>query len=166
MILNHTTLTNYFSTLATNLKDISSFFRMDMVEIQGAFRSSATFPCMVSESHEGNFNNSNAMQSVNTITFAFTIFTKPAKADFDDQNTKLGDAEDIGLKIIARMRHDAATPSHLLYNKFKVTNVQYAKVGPTFNEQLYGYRFIGTIQGHEPLVVNPDDWNDAPTICN
>lgn len=166
MNLNHTTLTNYFQQLATNLKDINSFFRMDMVEIQGAFRSTATFPCMVSESHEGNFNNSTIMQSVNTITFAFTIFTKPAKADFDDQNLKLGDAETIGLKIIARMRHDATIPNHILYNKFKVETLQYAKIGPTFNEQLYGYRFIGTIRGHEPLVVNPADWNDVPSICN
>lgn len=165
MTINHTTLTNYFESLANNLNDISSFFRMDLTEIQGAFRSKATFPCMVTESHEGNFGNSNTMQSINIITWAFTIFTKPAKSDHDDQNIKLGDAEDIGLKILARMRHDAATPGHLIYNKFKVENVVYAKVGPTFNEQLYGYRFIGTIQGHEPLIVNPDDWADTPTIC-
>lgn len=166
MTLNHLILVNYFSQLATNLKDIKSFFRMDLTEIQGAFRSTATFPCMVTESHEGDFGSSNPMSSINNITFAFTIYTKPLKADYQDQNTQLATAEEIGLKILARMRHDAATPGHILYNKFLIENVTYAKVGPIFTEQLYGYRFMGTIKGTEPLIVNPADWNDSPTICS
>lgn len=165
MIINHQTLVNYFSQLASNLNDVQSFFRMDLTEIMGAFRSTANFPCMVIESHEGDFSDSNTMQSVYNITWAFTIYTKPKKADYDSQNAQLSTAEEIGLKILARMRHDATQPAHLLYNRFKIENVSCAKVGPVFNEQLYGYRFIGTIKLHQPLTVNPADWGDNPTIC-
>jgi len=165
MIINHQQLVNYFSQLASNLNDINSFFRMDLTEIMGSFRSSAEFPCMVIESHEGDFGDSNRMQSVYNITWAFTIYTKPLKADYTDQNLKLSTAEEIGIKLLARMRHDATLPSHILYNRFKIENVTCAKVGPVFNEQLYGYRFLGSIKVHQPLTVNTDDWADSPTPC-
>lgn len=159
-------MVDYFEQIATNLKDLNGFFRMDLVEIQGSFRSNAQFKCLVLESHEGNFESSNTQQSVNDRTFAFTIYDKPRKNDFDDQNLKLSECEAAGLKVIARMRHDAFQPNHFLYNKFFVETVSYAKVGPVFTEGLYGYRFIGSIKGHESLKLNPTDWNDDPTVCN
>lgn len=165
MAVNHQTLVDYFSNIADTLNDINGFFRMDLTEIQGAFRSTVEFPCLVIESHDGDFGNSNVMQSVNNRTFAFTVYTNPEYQDYDDQNLKLASAEDIGIKILARMRHDATVKNHILHNKFKVETVTYAKVGPIFNEQLYGYRFIGGIQLTEPLTVNPADWSDNPTIC-
>lgn len=166
MILNHSILVNYFKQLATNLNDLDGFFRMDLKEILDSFRSLDNFPCMVVESHEGDFSNSNTQQSVNTITWAFTIYTNPQHDDYNEINTKLTTAEEIGIKILARMRHDATQPNHVLFRRFKLEDVAYSKIGPVFNEHLYGYRFTGQITIHEPLTINPEDWADTPTTCN
>lgn len=165
MDINHKIITDYFEYLAANHKSIASYFRMDLTEIQGAFRSTANVPCLVLESHEGDLSASSRQQTVNDRTFAFTIYTKPRHGDYDEQNQKLSDAETIGLSIIARMKHDATLPAHFLYNKFLVETVSYAKVGPVFNERLYGYRFVGSIMGNEPLKVDVNDWLDAPVLC-
>jgi len=164
-IINHTVLTAYFKNIATHLVGINDFFRMDLTEIQGAFRSTATFPCLVIEAHEGDYGDSNTMQTVNNRTFAFTVYTKPQTGDYEDQDNCLNISETLGKKILARMRHDAKTPEHFLHNNFKVEECSYAKVGPIFNERLYGYRFIGNISAHEPLIVNPLDWTDVPVVC-
>ncbi len=165
MDIDHNILVTYFKYLADNYILLKGFFRMDLTEIQGAFRSKADFPCMVLESHEGDLGKSSKQSTVNDRTFAFTIYTKPKKADYDNQNEKLALAEQIGLAIIARMKHDATVKDHLIYNKFLVADVSYAKVGPVFNEQLYGYRFIGSIAGAEPLKYNKEDWLDNPDKC-
>jgi len=163
--INHSVLVAYFKYLADNLIGVNDFFRMNLMEIQGAFRSTAKFPCLVIEAHDGDYSGSNVMQSVNDRTFAFTVYAKPKKDDFDDQDTQLTLSEILGKKILARMRHDATLSSHFLYNHFKASNVSYSKVGPIFNEKLYGYRFVGSITAPEPLIVNPADWEDSPVIC-
>lgn len=165
MDVNHLIIVDYFQALAANHKAINGFFRMDLTEIQGAFRSSAKFPCLVLESHEGDLSGSSYQSTTNDRTFAFTIYTKPKAGDFMQQNQYLSEAEQLGLSVIARMKHDATLPAHFTYNKFKVETVSYAKVGPVFNERLYGYRFIGSIAGAEPLKYDPVDWDDNPTKC-
>jgi len=163
--INHSVLEAYFKQIAANLKGINDYFRMDLTEITGAFRSSANFPCLLAESHESDLGDSSIQQTINNRTFAFTVYFKPAKKDYDDQNLKLTESEIFGYKIIARMKHDSTIKGHFLYNHFKVENVTNHKVGPVFNEKLYGYRFVGSIKAHQPLKVNPADWEDNPTIC-
>ena len=161
----HATIINYFAELNAKLKDFpeKSFFRMDLMEITGAFRSGINFPAMTVESPDieadGSINN-----SVIGRVFAFTVYVNPTQGDFDGQNSKLDQAERIGWKLIARMRHDARDPNHFLYNKFQVNEVRATKVGPIFTEQLHGYRFTGTIKGTESLKVDPADWSDNP-VC-
>ena len=164
-IINHSILTAYFKYLATNLIGVNDFFRMDLTEIQGAFRSTAAMPCLVIEAHEGDYGDSNLMQSVNNRSFAFTVYTKPKTGDYEDQDIQLTLSESLGKKIAARMRHDSFLKTHFLYNNFNVSSIKYHKIGPVFNEKLYGYRFTGELNAHEPLIVNPDDWADTPVIC-
>lgn len=166
MATTHAIIVNYFSNIADTLIDLKSFYRMDLTEIQGAFRNNKVTPTLVLESHEADLGDSNVMQTVKNISFAFTIYILPKTGDYDDQNAKLDESEIIGLKVIARMRHDATIPGHFLYNKFKSAEVNYSKVGPVFNEELYGFRFSGNIKAPDPLIVNPTDWTDNPTICN
>ena len=139
---------------------------MDLAEIKGAFRSDADLPCLVVESHEGDWDKSKPNQSVNDRAFAFTVYYDPENGNFDEQNDMLGLSEAMGFKIIARMRHDATIKGHILYNKFKVESVRNHKVGPVFNEQLYGYRFTGEISGAQPLIVSADDWTDIDAVCS
>ena len=164
-MINHSSIVAYFKAIAENLVGVNGFFRMDLTEIQGSFRSTANFPCLVIESHEGDLGDSNLMSSVNDRTFAFTIFLNPKNDDYDSQNEFLNTSEELGLKVIARMRHDARVPDHLLNNAFKASDVTYSKVGPLFQEALYGYRFVGSFSKHQPLKVVPADWDDIDAIC-
>ena len=130
--ITHSTIIDYFKNLSENLKDVKDFFRMDLIEIQSSFRSDADFPCLVVESHENDFSSSKINQTVNDRTFAFTVFYNPEKGNYDEQNTMLDLSEKMGLKIIARMKHDASLPEHILFNRFKQESVRSHKVGPLF----------------------------------
>jgi hypothetical protein len=164
--ISHNIIINYFKEIQENLNGLNDFFRMDLAEIKGAFRSDADFPCLVVESHESDFDKSKHHQTVNDRTFAFTIYYNPENGDFDEQNEMLDSSEAMGLKVIARMKHDAADKTHFLFNKFKVSSVGCHKVGPVFNEKLYGYRFSGEILDNDALIIDPADWTDIDEVCS
>ncbi|MAF36840.1 hypothetical protein CL622_07015 [archaeon] len=164
--MTHLEYINYMQSLADNLNGLNDFFRIDLTEIRQGFRSGVQMPCMALESYEGDFSQSSIQQSVNIRTWAFTIFDNPANRDFNDQNQKLSGVEQLGLKILARMRKDSLTPGHILHNLFYVEDCRYSKVGPLFTEKLYGYRFVGQFLMHQPLTVNPEDWQDIDTVCS
>ncbi len=165
--LTHKIVVDFFENINLQLKDFSenSFFRMDLDELFGAFRSGINFPAMSIESPEGDGSKSLPENSVIGRFFAFTIWQRPQKGNFDQQNIMLDECERIGLKIIARMRYESKKPDSILYNKFKASSVSWKQYGPLFNEKLYGYRFQGTFEGNESLKLNPDDWNDIATNC-
>ena len=165
-MINHSSIVAYFKYLSDNLIGVNDFFRADLTELMGAFRSTAKFPCLVLESHENDLGESSIMENVNDRNFAFTIFTKPKRGNYDDQNDKLTLSEELGFKIIARMRHDATIQGHLIHRAFKVESVKAFKVGPVSNEELYGYRFTGTFVKARSLKVDATDWKDNPTICS
>ncbi|QQV91394.1 hypothetical protein Leef1_3 [Polaribacter phage Leef_1] len=164
--ISHNSIIAYFKDLQEKLIGLEDFFRIDLAEIKGAFRSDASFPCLVVESHESDLGKSKPNQSVNDRTFAFTVYFNPENGNFDEQNEMLDLSEAFGYKIIARMRHDATIKNHILFNRFKVSEVKNHKVGPVFNERLYGYRFTGEITAQQPLIVSPDDWTDIDLICS
>lgn len=163
--ITHSIIVNYFSDLQKKLNGLEDFFRMDLTEIQGAFRSDADFPCLVVESHQSDLGKSQINHSVNDRSFAFTVFLNPEIGNYSEQNEMLDISEELGFKIIARMRYDATKPDHFLFNRFKVSSVQNQKVGPLFNEHLYGYRFTGEITAAQSLIVNTEDWTDIDEVC-
>lgn len=165
--MTHKTLIDYFESLNTLLVDFgeNSFFRMDLSEITGAFRSGITFPAMAVESPDGDLEDTSNNNSVLGKDFAFTVYKKPTSGNYEEQNQFLDDCETIGLKIIARMRYDAMDNDHFLYNRFDPSTVNYIKVGPIFNENLFGYRFTGKIKGSKSLQINPEDWSDLNSPC-
>lgn len=163
----HKPIVDYFESLNENLIDFNenSFFRMDLDELFGAFRSGITFPCMTTESPEGDAGDSTLSNSVIGRFWAFTIYQNPERGNAQQLNQMLDECEQIGLKIVSRMRLDARNPEHLLYNKFKVASVKWVKVGPVFTENLYGYRFSGEFKDNEALTVKAEDWIDLDTVC-
>lgn len=163
--ISHNSIIAYFKEIQENLIGLEDFFRMDLSEIKGAFRSDANFPCLVVESHESDLGKSKHNQSVNDRSFAFTVYFNPESGNYEEQNQMLDLSEAYGYKIIARMRHDASIKGHILFNRFKVSEVKNHKVGPVFNERLYGYRFTGEITAAQPLIVSPDDWVDIDVVC-
>tara|TARA_R110002050_G_scaffold102910_1_gene211835 strand:+ start:169 stop:666 length:498 start_codon:yes stop_codon:yes gene_type:complete len=165
--MTHKPIIEYLENLNEKLVDFSenSFFRMDLAEITGAFRKGITFPAMTVESPEGDGEGSTKNNSAINRTCAFTVWEKPQTGNFAAQTEKIDDCEKIGLKLIARMRLDCANPESPLFNKFDVASVRFIKIGPIFNEGLYGYRFTFNIAGSESLKVDPADWSDIEEVC-
>ncbi len=163
----HKPILDYFKSLNAAAVDFAenSFFRMDLSEINGAFRSGITFPCMAVESPEGEAGDSGITNSVMGRIFAFTIYMNPQLNNHEQQNEFLDTCERIGLKILSRMKHDATQPGHLLYDRFELSSCNHLKIGPVFTEMLYGYRFTGIIKGSESFKVVAADWNDLDTVC-
>jgi len=163
----HKPIIDYFESLNKNLKDFpeKSFFRMDLEEITGSFRSGINFPAMVVESPEGDTEGSSIHSSKVNRTFYFSIYQKCRAGNFEQQNEILDECERIGLKIIARMRYDARIPNHFLHNKFQSETVKWVKEGPIFTEALYGFQFTGIIAGDESLKLDAADWDDIDLTC-
>lgn len=163
----HASIINYFKEINQNLIDFpeSSFFRMDLSEINGAFRSGIEFPALGIESPDLDTDGSSPNSSVIGRTFAFTVYVNPQQGNYNQQNLDLDLAERIGWKIISRMRHDSRNPDSFLYGKFDTSTVSAIKIGPLFTALLYGYRFTGTIRGTESLKLDAADWNDIDLSC-
>lgn len=167
MKLTHQNLKDYFKQLHDQYVEFqaNSFFRINITEIAGAFSRDATYPCMVIEAAEGNLGKSNEISTIASRTPAFTIYMNPDDHDYDAQDAALDKCEAIGLKILARMKHDSLDPNHLLYDKFDKISWSWIQVGPIFTEKLYGYRFLGTFDSNESLQVDHNDWKDLDNNC-
>lgn len=165
--MTHKEIIDYLEQLNLNLKDFAenSFFRMDLTEIEGAIRTGITYPCMAVESPDIDFSGSTVNSSVIGKIFAFTVFMNPEIDNEEEKDLMIDLCERSGLKILARMRHDARIPGHPLYNKFLMENCDGIKVGPAFTELLHGYRFTGIIKGNESLKVDAADWEDIDLTC-
>ncbi|TQI71823.1 hypothetical protein JM79_2772 [Gramella sp. Hel_I_59] len=163
----HAQLVNYFKNINAQLNDFpeNSFFRQDLEEIFGAFRSGIKFPCLAVESPEIDGQDSTEQNTVIGRMFAFVVYMNPRKGNFDQQNEYLDQCERIAKKILSRMRYDSNIPGNILYRKFKVSTVKGVMVGPVYTEHLYGYRFAGMISGNESLKVDPADWKDLDSVC-
>lgn len=165
--MTHKLIIDYLEQLNLNLKDFAenSFFRLDLREIEGAIRTGITMPCMAVESPEIDPSASTVNSSTIGRWFAFTVYMNPEVDNQQEQNEMLDLCERIGLKVLARMRHDARIPAHPLYNKFLISSCSGMKIGPVFTELLYGYRFMGMIQGSESLKIDAADWKDIDLTC-
>jgi len=163
----HKPIVDYFQGLNTKLNDFpaDSFFRQDLDEIYGAFRKGINFPCMAVESPEGDAEESSMNNSVIGRMFAFVVYMNPKAGNFEQQNDMLDQCERIGKKLVSRMRYDARIEDNILHDRFEASSVSWVKVGPVFNEMLYGYRFSGFIKGSESLKVDAADWEDLDLIC-
>ena len=163
----HAQLVAYFKNINKQLNDFpeNSFFRQDLEEIFGAFRTGIQFPALALESAEIDTPDSTEQNTVIGRMFAFVVYMNPQHNNYDQQNEYLDQCERIAKKILARMRYDNNVKGNLLYRKFKVSTVKGVMVGPVYNEHLYGYRFAGMISGNESLKVDPSDWKDLDSIC-
>lgn len=157
----------YFKNLSEKHKQIHDFFRMNLSEIQGAFRRGVELPALVLESYDGGIGGSKISTDIHR-GFAFTIYLKARKNNYDDQDVKLNLAEQIGIQIIARMHIDSFNKESIIYNQFDKNTAEWHKVGPVFTEGLFGYRFTGEFKGLQSLKVDGSVWTDIenPPLAN
>ncbi|MGI4870451.1 MAG: hypothetical protein ACRYFX_04645 [Janthinobacterium lividum] len=160
--MTFTAYSNYFEDLATRLRDVAhtpaapKFCRFNIEEILAglAHGIDPSTPCLLLESFEGRLSEEgdNVMDNQDG---AFLIMKYCALEDFAAQNAIIDQAKSIGLKIVARLRHDARQGLGLLH--FDRNSVGYEKVGPVFGD-CYGYRFTFSFFNPLSLRVDPADW--------
>lgn len=166
MSLTHKVITDYMQDLENKNTSTKSFFRFNIMEIQGAIRGNIIYPAMAMESPEGNFSDSSVNNSLDKKIFAFSILDKPEKGNFDDENDKLDQCEIIGKQFLSRMRYDSFLPSSPIYNCFNLSDVEYHKVGPIYTDRLFGYRFeIHLDDKKTNMQINPSEWTDLDSPC-
>lgn len=156
--ITHNTIVTYFNDIATSHNDLKDFFRLNISEIQGAFRTGVLTPVLALESHEGDIGGS-ASTSHNRRTLAFSVLEPTGIDDYDEQNAVLDRSEQIGLDIISKLVKDSQDPNHWLYGRFKKDSVNYHKVGPIYSDYLFGYRFELAISNPENLTLDPTKWS-------
>jgi hypothetical protein len=156
---------NYFEALATQLRDVAhtpeapKFCRFNIEEILAGLAHGLVLdtPGLLLESFEGRLSEDgdNVMDNQDG---AFLILKACELEDFSAQNAIIDEAKRIGLKVIAKLRHDALRNQGLQH--FDRNSVGYEKVGPVFGN-CYGYRFTFSFFNPISLRVDPADWLPA-----
>lgn len=167
MQLDHNTIVEYFRNLNTQASFFpeDSFFRIDLEEIMGAFRSGINFPALAVESPDIDLSESSEQETVNKRIFAFHVYKKPDTDSFHDVQDALNLCESIGYKIIARIKRDNYDENSVIYNAFNPNSIRANQVSKMFTEGLYGYRFTGEFSRSDALNFDPADWADVDTRC-
>lgn len=152
----------YFEALATQLRDVAhspdnrKFCRFNIEEVLAglAHGLDPSTPCLLLESFEGRLSE-DGDQVMDNQDAAFLIMQLCELEDFASQNAIIDRAKTIGLKVIARLRHDARKGQGLQH--FDRNSVGYEKVGPVFGN-CYGYRFTFSFFNPLSLRLDPADW--------
>ncbi|MBQ0152376.1 MAG: hypothetical protein KBS61_05740 [Chryseobacterium sp.] len=100
--------------------------------------------------------NENAI-AVRKIGFAI-MFNKIKPGDLEAQYQAIADAEEMAIKILARMRYEAADTSHFLYNAFLKNSVEIKPVELSAGD--FGVDVLFSLKNNQPLKVDFSDWKD------
>ena len=160
--MDFTAYSNYFEGLATQLRDVAhtaaapKFCRFNIEEVLAglAHGIDPATPCLLLEAFEGRLSEEgdNVMDNQDA---AFLILRQCELEDFASQNAIIDESKRIGLKVIARLRHDARAGEGLQH--FDRNSVGYEKVGPVFGN-CFGYRFTFSFYNPLSLRYNAADW--------
>ena len=100
--------------------------------------------------------------AVRKIGFA-VMFNNIKAGDLDAQYTAIHDAEQLALKILARIRHDNYEKEHFMYNSFIKESVEINPVELSGNE--FGVDVLFSMKNIQKLFVIQEDWKDFPHEC-
>ena len=151
----------YFSTLATEHKEINDFYMMDINEPLDALRSNIKYPALILTSLSGNFEASNLDNILDSINGGFLIIGHLAQIDdFSGEVQVLSKMKEIGTDIFARMLHDYLKCELLTLKAipgFNINSVSYEMLGPVFDND-YGVMYSFKIQDYLDLDYNIYKW--------
>jgi len=159
----HSEIVKFNEDIATAHVDIKGFYRFDMNEIIGQFRSGVSTPAFLLESHSSDLESQTKMVSnFNSRKISFLLLDFAGKAgNFDKQNEVLDRLENIALDIISYLVTQNKTNGSWLFGMFDINSVKIEKVGPIF-DNMYGWNVLYELKNHEPMVLNPEKWNFEP----
>lgn len=100
--------------------------------------------------------------SLRKVRFAI-MYNSVSEDDFTKQYQAIDNAERFILKVLARIRWDAANPDHFLYNAFIKDSV---KIEPTeLSLKSFGAECYLELKNSLSLKLASDDWKDIDGVC-
>lgn len=159
----HKEIVKFHKDIAKYHVDIKGFYRFNVNEIIGQFRSGIQTPALLLESHSSELESQTKMVSnFNKRCISFLILDFAGQPnDFDKQDQVLDDLEHIALDIPSYFAQLNKTKDSFLFNAFDINNYKYEKVGPLF-DNMYGWNILYNFKNHESMVLNPAKWNFNP----
>jgi hypothetical protein len=159
----HSEIVSFHETIAIAHVDINGFYRFNMDEIIGQFRSGIGTPALLLESHSSDLESQTKMVSnFNSRKISFLLLDFAGQAgDFNKQNQVLDTLENIALDIVSYFVTQNKTNGSWLFGMFDINSVQIEKVGPIF-DNMYGWNVLYTLKNHEPMVFDATKWNFNP----
>ena len=156
----HNQVVGFHQQIATAHVDINGFYRFNMNEIMGQFRSGINTPALLLESHSSELESQTKMVSnFNSRKISFLLLDFAGKqGDFDKQNQVLDALENIALDIVSYLVTQNKTNGSWLFGMFDINTVQIEKVGPVF-DNMYGWNVLYSLKCQEPMIFNPEKWN-------
>lgn len=100
--------------------------------------------------------------AVRKIGFAI-MYNKVKPDDLDAQYNAIHNAEQLAVKVLARIRWDSNQKEHPLYNSFLKDSVEIAPVELSGNE--FGVDVTFNFRNKQLLILDPADWEDITQTC-
>jgi hypothetical protein len=159
----HSEIVELHKSIALMHVDIKGFYRFDMNEIIGQFRSGVPTPALLLESHSSNLESQTKMVSnFNSRNISFLLLDFAGKVgNFDKQNEVLDRLENIALDIVSYLVTQNKTNGDWLFGMFDINSVKIEKVGPIF-DNMYGWNVLYTLKNHESMIFDATKWNFNP----
>lgn len=92
------------------------------------------------------------------------IFNDVKNDDYDEQYKAIHEAENLALKVIARIRWDNTQKEHFLYNSFLQDSVEIHPLELNLNN--FGVEVFFNLKNKQSLIVDANDWKDIDGICS
>lgn len=156
---------NYFENLvmqSTFLNDFVGFFEREWSSKTSSVKGLKS-PVLALFRYTLGFDGQNDNSvAVRKIGFAI-MFNKIKPGDLDAQYQAIHDAEQLSIKILARMRYESFNSDHFLYNAFLKDSVEIKPVELSAGD--FGVDVLFNLKNKQPLKVDFADWKDLEDIC-
>lgn len=158
--INFQTIENFHKLIATAHVDIKGFYRFDISEIDGQFRSGVERPALLLEAPSSQLKSQTKMiTNFNERNISFLIVDHAGVPDdYVKKSQVLADTEGIALDVQTYLVKCAKDIDHWLYGKFDINSVRIEKVGPIF-DNYYGWNVLYDITSHESMCFVHEKWN-------
>jgi hypothetical protein len=163
-ILSFKKVDAFFKGLAKKHVDINDYCGTSVNELADKLASveGIKAPILVFFDYSGKMNG-NEQRTFNNRSLAFSILYPGIKSDqFEEQNTAIDQAEEIGLEVLSRINVQSKMPDiGWLYNNFNKESALMMEVKSEGQDGFYGMEFHFELKTLEPLIVDPDKWTDG-----
>ncbi|MGK4567854.1 hypothetical protein [Flavobacterium sp. 3HN19-14] len=156
--VTHSAIVEFHKQIAAAHIGINGFYRFNVAEIEGKFRSGVGKPALLLESHSAEMESSTkSVTNFNGRYISFMLLDFVKVNDFEGENEVLDRLENIGLDICAYLVEQHKKHGSWLFGLFDVNNFRMEKVGPIF-DNMFGWNILYTIKNHESMKVDPEKW--------